>query len=247
MARNNTPITVRVPAARYADHDDCLEAAAEDYAAEHDLEGWDLSPRWADDQRDEILLSVPAGLAPVEVYLDTANGPVVEYGDHDEEAVEAAVPAGWRVDWETPAYQLASGRWRAPLVRLVGRNDAINKDPPWHRHQWSGAVQAIDDGVDLTDPWPEPARYGEVPSNVARIVECGATNCDDWDGTCYGVVELSDGRFVAWESWWDATGSGFSEDAYGGDADFGIAKTEESARGFISAKTRQSCASADRT
>lgn len=53
-------ITVRVPAAPYADHDDSLAAAAEAVSAELGLDGWDLSPRWADEQRDEILLDVPA-------------------------------------------------------------------------------------------------------------------------------------------------------------------------------------------
>lgn len=53
-------ITIRIPAAPYADHEDCLAAAARAVAAERGLDGWDLSPRWADDQRDEILLDVPA-------------------------------------------------------------------------------------------------------------------------------------------------------------------------------------------
>jgi hypothetical protein len=59
--------TVTVPAARYADADDCLAAAEQDYAAEHDLAGWDLAPQWADDQRDEIVLTVPAWSAPATV------------------------------------------------------------------------------------------------------------------------------------------------------------------------------------
>lgn len=44
---------ITVPAAQYADYDDCLTAA-------NDLQGWDLAPRWVDDQRDEIELTVPA-------------------------------------------------------------------------------------------------------------------------------------------------------------------------------------------
>jgi hypothetical protein len=54
-----TSTTVTVPAARYADHDDSLAAAAEDYARDHRLVGWDLAPAWADDERDEIVLTVP--------------------------------------------------------------------------------------------------------------------------------------------------------------------------------------------
>ena len=58
----------------------------------------------------------------IEIELDTPNGPIVEYGAEDDaESVEAAIPAGWRVSWDTPAYKLRSGRFRSPLVRPVGR------------------------------------------------------------------------------------------------------------------------------
>lgn len=50
-------VTIRVRADE--DEDDCLTAAASEYAAEHGLEGWNLDPRWEDDQRDGILLTVP--------------------------------------------------------------------------------------------------------------------------------------------------------------------------------------------
>ncbi len=53
-------VTVRVEAKRYEDHDDCLTAAAEDYSAKHGLLGWDLAPRWDDDDRTFIALYVPA-------------------------------------------------------------------------------------------------------------------------------------------------------------------------------------------
>lgn len=60
MTKTHT-VSITVPAAKYADHDDCLAAAAADYLADHpDLAGWDLSPSWVDEQRDEIALSVPA-------------------------------------------------------------------------------------------------------------------------------------------------------------------------------------------
>lgn len=52
-----------VPAARYADSDDSLQAAAADYAAAHGLAGWDLAPRWEhgarDSLRETIVLSIP--------------------------------------------------------------------------------------------------------------------------------------------------------------------------------------------
>jgi hypothetical protein len=52
--------------------------------------------------------------------IDTPNGPRIEYGPHDDAAsVEAVAPAGYRVDWQTPAYTLANGRMRSPLVLSV--------------------------------------------------------------------------------------------------------------------------------
>lgn len=57
-------------------------------------------------------------MATIEINLNTPNGPIVEYSpDDDAETVEAEVPEGWRVDWETPAYKLTNGRRRSPLVR----------------------------------------------------------------------------------------------------------------------------------
>ena len=51
---------IRINAKRYEDSDDCLADAAADYARVHDLDGWDLSPRWADNlNRHEIVLTVP--------------------------------------------------------------------------------------------------------------------------------------------------------------------------------------------
>lgn len=44
-----------------ADLDDCLTGAAEDYIEEYpQLRGYDLSPRWTDDTRETVTLSVPA-------------------------------------------------------------------------------------------------------------------------------------------------------------------------------------------
>lgn len=59
MTTKKDTTTVRVDARHYEDADDCLSAAQADYATEHGLEGWDLAPRWGDDQRDTILLTVP--------------------------------------------------------------------------------------------------------------------------------------------------------------------------------------------
>lgn len=55
-----TTITLRIDAAKYADEDDCLAAAAADVAQERGLEGWQLDARWENNQRDVILIDVPA-------------------------------------------------------------------------------------------------------------------------------------------------------------------------------------------
>lgn len=65
-------------------------------------------------------------MTTIEINQRTPNGPIVEYGDDDDaELVEAAVPEGWRVDWETPAVRLLNGRWRAPLVLSTPLADAL--------------------------------------------------------------------------------------------------------------------------
>lgn len=51
--------TLRLSARGYEDSDDCLAAAAADVADNRGLEGWDLEPRWEDDERDHILVTVP--------------------------------------------------------------------------------------------------------------------------------------------------------------------------------------------
>lgn len=52
--------TIIVSARRYIDADDCLAAAADAYAAAHpDVAGYDMNPRWADDDRTMIALDVP--------------------------------------------------------------------------------------------------------------------------------------------------------------------------------------------
>ena len=53
-----------VPAAPFEDEDDCLTAAATEYAEKHGLQGWDLAPRWEhgaqDSMRETIVLTIPA-------------------------------------------------------------------------------------------------------------------------------------------------------------------------------------------
>lgn len=45
----------------YADHDDVLSAVAADIAADRGLDGWDLDPRWADEESDRrsVIVTIP--------------------------------------------------------------------------------------------------------------------------------------------------------------------------------------------
>ena len=42
-----------------SDHDDVLQAVADRASAVFDLEGWNLDPRWSDDSREAVIVSVP--------------------------------------------------------------------------------------------------------------------------------------------------------------------------------------------
>lgn len=53
--------TITISAAQYADYDDCLGAAASDVVAALGLpDGYDLAPRWTDEQRDTITMTADA-------------------------------------------------------------------------------------------------------------------------------------------------------------------------------------------
>lgn len=101
-------------------------------------------------------------------------------------------------------------------------------DSPWHRGEWSGEFVSLD-GCDVAD--------FEI-DDVAVVLGYGDTGAD-WDGRSAGIVRLRDGRFVVWESDWGPTGSGFSCDAYGGDADIAFATTAGAALGYLSERSRE--------
>ncbi len=57
----------------------------------------------------------------IRVELESAVGPrVLVHGDHDESVVESAIPAGWSVDWATPAARTDGGGWSHPLTPPSG-------------------------------------------------------------------------------------------------------------------------------
>jgi hypothetical protein len=62
----NKYTTILVSAKSYEDEDDCLAAAAAEYATSHNLEAWEVEADWASDERDEIALKVPVASATVE-------------------------------------------------------------------------------------------------------------------------------------------------------------------------------------
>lgn len=89
---------------------------------------------------------------------------------------------------------------------------------PFHRYTWNGRLVSIN-GTDTTDITPEDV------AEVLAEYESG----DQWDGSVAAVLKLKDGRFVTYETFYRPTGNGFSEDAYGGDADIHFASSYEDA------------------
>lgn len=94
------------------------------------------------------------------------------------------------------------------FVNLVGNQI------PWERYNWDGELLSFDD-TPTTDFNPEDLK------NVFAADNDGG----GWDGFAAAIVQLKDGRWVAWESFWGPTGSGFCCDAYGGDSNIYFAKT----------------------
>lgn len=61
-------------------------------------------------------------------------------------------------------------------------------------------------------------------TDLAEVLHHGSTDPYDWDGTEAAVLQLKDGRLVAYETNWGPTGNGFYCDAYGGDANLYFAR-----------------------
>lgn len=62
---------IKVSSKAYEDSDDCLSAAAQDYAEEHGIERWLVEARWADDaNREEIVITIPADMVTIEEMPD---------------------------------------------------------------------------------------------------------------------------------------------------------------------------------
>jgi hypothetical protein len=156
--------------------------------------------------------------------------------------------------WEEAVqiYQDMAQRFPRPIA--IG--DA--RESPWHR---SGINPVeVPEGTDPDDLW----MYEEKPwtGNVINVDAGGArlsslaqigtrVTPDDVDrvlcyaevgehhGAAAGIARLRDGRFVAWESNLDPTGTGFRADCYGGNADFAIAVTAGLALSYLSEQARE--------
>ena len=102
-------------------------------------------------------------------------------------------------------------------------------DPPWVRFQWGGSLIGVG-GCDASD-------FGrdDVDHVVAFISGAWADV-----GDIAAIVRLKDGRFAAWTTWEDVTGTGFCNDAYGGDADIYFASTVEAALSTFGEVARES-------
>lgn len=99
---------------------------------------------------------------------------------------------------------------------------------PWSRGQWHGSWLSADD-----------APAGEFLESDVEVVIAYHQSPDDWDGTYGAIIRLHDGRWVSWEGSWGPTGSGFSEDAYGGDTDVWFANSLLGAIANLSEKTME--------
>lgn len=79
---------------------------------------------------------------------------------------------------------------------------------PTNRDNWHGRLISLD-GTSAED---------FTEQDVVEVVAHGDSG-DVWDGEVAAVLRLTDGRYVSYETFYGPTGHGFSEDAYGGDAD----------------------------
>lgn len=88
---------------------------------------------------------------------------------------------------------------------------------PDSRSDWRGRIESFD-GTSCAD------FSGE---DIAEIIAASSTDAE-WEGEVAAVFKLSDGRYVAFETYWGPTGNGFCSDAYGGDANICVGATVES-------------------
>jgi hypothetical protein len=99
ITEDEMTITLRIAAKPYEAYDDCLAAAAEDVAAAHGLEDWDLNARWEDDERDYIWVDLPEWAVRIQDVVTALKDIADVHADSDDRGriVGHAPPAS---DWQ---------------------------------------------------------------------------------------------------------------------------------------------------
>lgn len=104
------------------------------------------------------------------------------------------------------------------------------RDQPFREHAaWTGGLKSLDG--------TEASQF--TGADIATVLYSGQYGADEYDGAEAFIAELKDGRLVAWQTWWGPTGAGFSEDAYGGEADIWFASKENLSKLILQALDNQ--------
>jgi hypothetical protein len=107
--------------------------------------------------------------------------------------------------------------WNIWVTELgIDEDPKLPSESPFSRGDWSGEVVSLDDAEDSF----------VSEDSLYRVLVSGES-APDWDGESCGIALINDGRWIAWVSSWGPTGSGFSRDAYGGNATIYVANSPE--------------------
>lgn len=119
----NTTVETTIKSAAFADYDDSLSACAADYAATHGLESWHVEARWADDSREEIVLTVDAD-ALWRAGNDAGRGEAPDTDDVDEAAEALAADGGEVLHPQRTTDQIAIVRTAEGAIVGIGGDGA---------------------------------------------------------------------------------------------------------------------------
>lgn len=119
----STTVETTIKSAAFADYDDSLSACAADYAATHGLESWHVEARWADDSREEIVLTVDAD-ALWRAGNDAGRGEAPDADDVDEAAEALAADGGEILHPQRTTDQIAIVRTAEGAIVGIGGDGA---------------------------------------------------------------------------------------------------------------------------